>query len=98
MRTRDMTMPSPPLWRIPRVRYERMVKKGAFDSDDRVGLLDGLLVLSEPQGSLHAAPGSAARATPAGALGPAFAVRGGPPVALAPPSRPGPGRAAVAGR
>jgi len=98
MRTRDITMPPPPLWRIPRVRYERMVKKGAFDSDDRVELLDGLLVVSEPQGSLHAAAVSAARATLARAFGTSFDVRVGSPVALDDTSEPEPDLAVVAGR
>lgn len=54
MTTRDLKTPPLSLWRIPRARYERMVKKGAFDPDDRVELLDGLLVVREPRGSRHA--------------------------------------------
>ena len=39
-------------WR--RVEYERLVELGVF-TGERLELLDGLLVVREPQGSLHAA-------------------------------------------
>lgn len=86
------------LWRIPRTKYERMVKAGAFDSDDRIELLDGLLVVSEPQGSLHAAAVSAVRAALAKAFGTGFDVRVGSPVALDDTSEPEPDVAVVPGR
>ena len=38
-------------WR--RVEYERLVELGVF-TGERLELLDGLLVVREPQGSLHA--------------------------------------------
>lgn len=38
-----------------RVEYERLVEMGVFDSDERLELLDGLLVVREPQGVPHAA-------------------------------------------
>jgi hypothetical protein len=37
-----------------RTRYERLVDAGIFGENDRVELLDGLLVAREPQGSVHA--------------------------------------------
>lgn len=51
------TAETPPLalrrWK--RVEYERLVEMGVFDSDERLELLDGLLVVREPQGVPHAA-------------------------------------------
>lgn len=51
------TAETPPLalrrWK--RIEYERLVETGVFDSDERLELLDGLLVVREPQGVPHAA-------------------------------------------
>ncbi len=38
-----------------RVEYERLIKLGVFRPDERLELLDGQLVVREPQGSRHAA-------------------------------------------
>src|SRR5207244_5600728 len=38
-----------------RAEYEGLVDRGVFTTDDRIELLDGLLVVREPQGDLHAA-------------------------------------------
>jgi len=38
-----------------RLEYERLVDKGMFGPDERLELLDGRLVVREPQGSRHAA-------------------------------------------
>jgi hypothetical protein len=91
-------LPPLPLWRIPRLKYEQMVKKGAFDSDDRVELLDGLLVVSEPQGNLHAAAMAAAHLTLERAFGARYHVGVGSPVALDDISEPEPDLAVVPGR
>jgi len=85
------------LWRIPRVRYERMVKNGLFHSEDKVELLDGLLVVKEPQGDLHASAMAAAHRLLARAFGPRYHVRVGSPVALDDYSEPEPDLAVVAG-
>jgi Uma2 family endonuclease len=98
MRTRDFRQPPLSLWRIPRLKYEQMVKKGAFDSDDRVELLDGLLVVSDPQGNLHAAAMAAAHLTLERAFGARYHVRVGSPVALDDISEPEPDLAVVPGR
>src|SRR5437899_10180856 len=37
-----------------RVEYERLVELGVFQPGERLELLDGLLVVREPQGSRHA--------------------------------------------
>ena len=85
------------LWRIPRVRYERMVDRGLLDSDDKVELLDGLLVVKEPQGDLHASAMAAAHRLLERAFGPRFHVRVGSPVALDDYSEPEPDLAVVPG-
>ena len=89
--------PDRSLWRIPRVRYERMVRNGLFDSDDKVELLDGLLVVKEPQGSLHASALLAVHAALTRAFGPRYSVRPGLPVALDDYSEPEPDLAVVPG-
>src|SRR5262249_6181229 len=49
-----MRAPPLPLWRMTRARYDRLVDVGIFGPEDRVELLDGLLVAREPQGQRHA--------------------------------------------
>jgi len=49
-----MKAPPLPLWRMPRSRYDQLVDVGIFGPEDRVELLDGLLVTREPQGGRHA--------------------------------------------
>jgi Uma2 family endonuclease len=85
------------LWRIPRVRYERMVDKGLLDSGDKVELLDGLLVVKEPQGDLHASAMAAAHRVLERAFGPRYHVRVGSPIALDSYSEPEPDLAVVPG-
>ena len=48
-------MPGPELQvrRWKRVEYERLVDKGVFEPGERVELIDGLLVVAEPQSSPH---------------------------------------------
>ncbi len=85
------------LWRLPRVRYDRMVDRGLLDSDDKVELLDGLLIAKEPQGSVHAAAVTAALALLTKVFGPRYHVRPGAPVALDDYSEPEPDLAVVPG-
>jgi hypothetical protein len=40
---------------ITRVEYERLTEQGFFGCDERIELLDGLLVFREPQHAPHAA-------------------------------------------
>jgi hypothetical protein len=49
-----MKAPPLPLWRMTRVRYDRLVDVGIFGPEDRVELLDGVLVVCEPHGERHA--------------------------------------------
>jgi len=39
---------------MPRARYDRLVEAGIIGPEDRIELLDGLLVAREPQGTRHA--------------------------------------------
>jgi Uma2 family endonuclease len=48
-------LPSPRTRRWTRVEYERLIELGVFQPGERLELLDGLLVVREPQGSRHAA-------------------------------------------
>src|SRR5215470_6302228 len=48
-----MTEPTIHLKRWKRVEYERLVDKGVFEPGDRIELIDGLLLVSEPQSSPH---------------------------------------------
>jgi Uma2 family endonuclease len=86
------------LWRLPRVKYERMVAHGAFGPEDRVELLDGLLVMREPQGSRHAVAVGLVRSALERAFGTGFHVREEKPLALDALSEPEPDLVVVRGR
>jgi Uma2 family endonuclease len=86
------------LWRMPRVRYERLVETGAFGPDDRVELLDGLLVRREPQGSRHAVAVALVRAALERAFDKGHHVREEKPLALDDTSEPEPDLVVVRGR
>src|SRR5437879_8174166 len=47
--------PAPRARRWTRVEYERLIDLGVFQPGERLELLDGALVVREPQGSRHAA-------------------------------------------
>lgn len=87
-----------PLWRMTRVRYERLVDAGIFGPDDRVELLDGLLVAREPQGSRHAMVVGLVRAALERAFGRRYHIREEKPVALDDLSEPEPDLVVVPGR
>jgi Uma2 family endonuclease len=74
-----------------------MVQRGLLDSDDKVELLDGLLIAKEPQGSAHAATVMAVQTLLAKLFGPRHHVRLGAPVALDDYSEPEPDLAVVPG-
>lgn len=80
-----------------RAKYEVLVKKGAFGPDDRVELLDGLLIVREPQGSRHAVVVDLVIAELEHAFGEGYYVRGDKPVALDDVSEPEPDVAVVRG-
>ena len=93
-----MRMPSLKLHRWSRVEYDRLIERGLFDADDRIELLDGLMVVKEPQGSWHAATGSQVRRVLQRAFGERYDVRTHAPIALDEMSEPEPDLAVVKGR
>jgi Uma2 family endonuclease len=92
-----MKAPSIPLWRMTRTRYERLVDAGIFGENDRVELLDGLLVAREPQGSVHAMVVGLVRVALERAFGRGYHVREEKPVALDDLSEPEPDVVVVRG-
>ena len=80
-----------------RVEYERLVDQGVFRSDERLELLDGLLVVREPQGSRHSAAIAALCEILARAFGAGFHVRPQLPLALDDASEPEPDVVVVRG-
>lgn len=87
-----------PLWRMTRLRYERLVDAGIFGPDDRVELLDGVLVAREPQGGRHATAVGLVRVALERAFGSRYHVREEKPVALDDTSEPEPDVVVVRGR
>jgi Uma2 family endonuclease len=75
-----------------------MVSAGVFDPDDRIELLDGLLVAQEPQGSRHAVAVALVRASLERAFGAGYHVREEKPLALDALSEPEPDLVVVRGR
>lgn len=96
---RDRTMKAPlPLWRMTRLRYEKLVDCGIFGPGDRVELLDGVLVAREPQGGRHAMAVGLVRVALERAFGARYHVREEKPVALDDLSEPEPDIVVVRGR
>ena len=93
-----MKAPPLPLWRMTRIRYDRLIDVGIFGPEDRVELLDGLLVAREPQGSRHAAVVVLVRAALEKAFGAAYHVREEKPIALDDQSEPEPDAVVVPGQ
>src|SRR2546423_446844 len=87
-----------PLWRLTRARYDRMIQAGILGEDDKVELLDGLLVAREPQGSRHPTAVMLVRAALERAFGRRYHVREEKPVALDRLSEPEPDIVVVRGR
>jgi len=81
-------------WR--RVEYERLVELGVF-TGERLELLDGLLVVREPQGSLHASTVAQVARVLERAFGAGWHVRQHAPLALDDASEPEPDVAVVTG-
>jgi len=83
---------------MPRSRYDQLVHAGIFGPDDRIELLDGLLVVREPQGERHATVVALVRAAIEKAFGRAYYLREEKPIALDDQSEPEPDIAVVSGR
>src|SRR5262245_18314467 len=78
----------PQLKRWRRVEYERLVDRGVFEPGDRVELIDGLLLVSEPQSSLHYTAILLVQQALARAFGEGWSVRTQTPIALDDASEP----------
>ncbi len=86
---------SPQTRRWTRVEYERLIELGVFQPGERLELLDGLLVVREPQGSRHAGTIRRVLAALRRALGDAWQIDSQLPVALDADSEPEPDVAVV---
>ena len=84
--------PQPPARtrRWTRVEYERLVELGVFEPGERLELIDGLLVVREPQGSRHAAAIRRVLAALHRTLGDAWQIDSQLPIALDDASEPSP--------
>lgn len=80
-----------------RVEYERLVDHGIFRGDEHLELLDGVLVVREPQGSRHSAAIVALCEVLARAFGPGYHARPQLPLALDETSEPEPDIVVVRG-
>ena len=80
-----------------RTEYERLVDKGIFVPGERIELIDGLLVVAEPQSSLHFAAVRLVERALARAFGEGWDVRAQGPIALDDTSEPEPDVAVVRG-
>jgi Uma2 family endonuclease len=80
-----------------RVEYDRLIECGVFGDDERLELLDGLLVVREPQGSRHSAAVVAVHQVLTHAFGAGFHVRPQLPIALDDASEPEPDAVVVRG-
>ena len=85
------------LKRWKRVEYERMVDCGVLGSGDRVELIDGLLLVAEPQSSPHYTAIMLVERALARAFGDGWVIRAQAPVALDDASEPEPDVAVVRG-
>jgi Uma2 family endonuclease len=81
-----------------RAEYDQLIEKGVFGPEDHVELLDGVLVVREPQGSRHSGVVDLVRAALERAFGKGYYVRGDKPMALDPASEPEPDVAVFPGR
>jgi Uma2 family endonuclease len=86
-----------PMKRWTRVEYERLVDCGIFEPSDRIELIDGLLLVSEPQSSPHYTSIQLVQQALARAFGEGWTVRSQAPIALDDASEPEPDVAVVRG-
>jgi Uma2 family endonuclease len=80
-----------------RAEYDRLIEQGVFRHEERLELIDGELVVREPQGSRHYAAVLLVTDALRAAFGPGWLVRGQGPVALDEASEPEPDVSVVRG-
>jgi Uma2 family endonuclease len=80
-----------------RVEYDRLIDLGIFRPGEHLELLGGQLMVSEPQGSLHATAVGLVEDVLRGCFGSGWVVRGQMPIALDEESEPEPDVAVVPG-
>ena len=85
------------LKRWKRIEYEQLVEKGVFAPGDRVELIDGLLIVAEPQSAPHYTAIRLVEQALAGAFGAGWHTRTQAPIALDETSEPEPDVAVVRG-
>ena len=85
------------LRRFKRVEYEKLVENGFFMPGERVELIDGLLIVAEPQSSIHYTTIRAIEQELRHAFGEGWDVRTQAPIALDDNSEPEPDVAVVCG-
>ena len=83
--------------RFTRVEYERLIETAILQPDERLELIDGLLVVREPQGSPHVVATQLAQRVLERAFGGGWHVRAQFPLALDDMSEPEPDAAVVPG-
>ena len=91
------TTPPVPTRRLRRVEYEYLVERGLFEPDDRIELIDGLMVVREPQSAPHLVAVQLTQRALQHAFGNGWNVRPAGPVALDDDSEPEPDLAVVPG-
>jgi len=85
------------LRRWTRTEYDRLIAHGVLGEDERIELLDGVLVVREPQAARHSAALVALEQTLIATFGPGFHVRPQLPLALDDASEPEPDAVVVRG-
>jgi Uma2 family endonuclease len=95
MVTTSMRMPPVQTRRFSRVEYDQLIQHGFFEEDEPIELLDGLLVVKEPQGSWHVRMVSHIRGVLQRAFGDRYDVLVQSPLALDDASEPEPDLAVV---
>jgi len=88
--TPPVTQQLPKTRRWTRVEYDRLIALGVFAPNERLELLDGLLVVREPQGSRHSAAIRRLTAVLRDALGATWQIDSQLPIALDDDSEPEP--------
>ncbi len=92
-----MADPELELKRWTRVEYEKLIDQGVFTPEDRIELIDGLLVVAEPQSSYHYGAIRLVERALTQAFGEGWDVRTQGPIALDDTSEPEPDVAVVRG-